>query len=35
MVLACLMLFRFLAHGFANKDLRAALAPLLGIDQRS
>jgi hypothetical protein len=32
MVLSCLMIFRFLAHGFANKDLRAALAPLLGID---
>jgi hypothetical protein len=26
------MMFRFLAHGFANKDLRALLAPLLGID---
>jgi len=32
MVLACLMMFRFLAHGFANKDLRALLAPLLGMD---
>jgi len=32
MVLACLLVFRFLAHGFANKDLRALLAPLLGID---
>lgn len=31
-VLACLLMFRFLAHGFANKDLRALLAPLLGID---
>jgi len=32
MVLTCLLVFRFLAHGFANKDLRALLAPLLGID---
>lgn len=31
-LLSCLMMFRFLAHGFANKDLRALLAPLLGID---
>jgi hypothetical protein len=31
-VLSCLVMFRFLAHGFANKDLRALLAPLLGID---
>jgi hypothetical protein len=32
MALVCLVMFRLLAHGFANKDLRAALAPLLGID---
>jgi hypothetical protein len=32
MVLSCLMMFRFLSNGFANKNLRALLAPLLGID---
>jgi hypothetical protein len=32
MVLGCLMMFRFLSNGFANKDLRALLAPLLGMD---
>ncbi|MCL4414349.1 MAG: hypothetical protein M1522_06290, partial [Actinobacteria bacterium] len=31
-LLSTLVVFRLLPHGFSNKDLRAHLAPLLGID---
>jgi len=31
-LLSVLVVFRLLPHGFSNKDLRAHLAPLLGID---